>query len=40
MEQGQAKKSLARKLGVAGFFFFFIKGLLWLLIPAIMFALS
>ena len=28
---------LLRRLGVAGFAFFFIKGMLWLLIPAAMY---
>jgi hypothetical protein len=28
---------LAKKLGIAGFLFFFIKGLLWLVIPTLFF---
>jgi len=32
--------SWARKLGLAGFMFFLIKGLLWLIIPAILFKLG
>lgn len=28
-------KSLVKRFGVAGFLFFFIKGLLWLLIPLV-----
>lgn len=30
-------KNLLRRLGVAGFAFFFIKGLLWLLVPAVIY---
>lgn len=34
------KKSVVRRLGLAGFMFFFIKGLLWLIVPAIAMALT
>ena len=34
------KKSVIRKLGFAGFMFFFVKGLLWLIVPAIAMALT
>jgi len=27
--------SIIKKLGLAGFLFFFIKGLLWLIVPAV-----
>jgi len=36
----ERKPSLMRRLGLAGFLFFFVKGLLWLVVPAIMMALT
>ena len=34
------KKTIVRRLGFAGFMFFFVKGLLWLIVPAIAMALT
>ena len=34
------KKSIVRKLGFAGFMFFFVKGMLWLIVPVIAIALT
>jgi len=31
----ETKPGLLRKLGVAGFLFFLIKGILWLMLPAV-----
>jgi hypothetical protein len=35
-----AKTSLLRRIGIAGFLFFFAKGLLWLIVPAVVVALT
>jgi len=34
------KPSMIKRLGLAGFLFFFVKGLLWLIVPAIAMALT
>jgi len=34
-QEKKSKTNLIKRLGVAGFFFFLIKGLLWLIIPAL-----
>jgi len=34
-QENKSKTNLIKRLGVAGFLFFLIKGLLWLIIPAL-----
>ena len=34
------RPSMIKRLGLAGFLFFFVKGLLWLIVPAIAMALT
>jgi hypothetical protein len=38
-DRGSRLRRLVRRLGVAGFLFFLVKGLLWLLVPAALWAL-
>ena len=39
-EDGSRLKKLLCRFGIAGFAFFFIKGMLWLLIPAVMYLMK
>jgi len=35
IELGPGGRSIAKKLGIAGFTFFLVKGLLWLIVPGV-----